>query len=380
MKIIFKDGNMQTILTLQEFVYLKGNEIQIKKFNENGRLPTNQLKAILTRYEEEYEKVESEGRGKDRIFILINKRAEPIKLTHAKKGNRTTKSPMVDPLMALVVMGMIEHNHNYKGCFHYPVSKIMDEYQIANQRFCYHRSGKNLNYHLIELEEKANIHKNVSTDVLRNLHSSFSSAIFGVFRKLEKMKLAKWYKLPYALYYKTEVKQTSGGNALEVDGEVEVETIKEWRAPLDIEIAKEIDDKVKLLEEKLGMNYWTAKNSHHPNAEQFMQKYKKIHAFYNIRYKYDAYCAYLTKTETKICENIELPNTPEQAKLIFDIVAKQYNLKLAEGRQEKVDGFGAALCEVKQAKLNGVYLDNTETVYDYMIDGYDLQESPTNEK
>ncbi|MCC2536567.1 hypothetical protein [Bacillus paranthracis] len=379
MKTIFKDGNMQNILTLQEFVHLKGTENQIKKFNDNGRLPTNQLKAILTRYEEEYEKVDSEGRGQNKIFILSNKRAEPIKIAHVGKGTNT-KSPMVDPLMTLVVMGMIEHNHNYKGCFHYPVSKIMDEYQIANQRFCYYRSGRNLNHHLIELEEKANIHKNVSTDVLRNLHSSFSSAIFGVFRKLEKMKLAKWYKLPYALYYKTEVKQTSEGTALEIDGEVEVETIEEWRAPLDIEIAKEIDDKVKLLEEKLGMNYWTAKNSHHLSAQQFIQEYKKIHAFYSIRYKYDAYCAYLTKTETKIREIIELPNTPEQAKLIFDIVAKQYNLKLAEGRQKKVDGFGAALCEVKQAKLNGAYLDNTETVYDYMIDGYDLQESPNNEK
>ncbi|MFS8601540.1 hypothetical protein LRO89_02955 [Priestia megaterium] len=354
---------------------MKGNENQIKKFNENGRLPATSMKAILTRYEEEYAKVESKGRGKNMIFYLSEKRAEPIKLVHNGKG-RNTKSPMIDPLMSLVVMGMIEHNHNYKGCFHYPVSKIMDEYQIADQRFCYHRSGKNLNYHLKELKDKANIDKEVSNDVLKSVHSSFSSAIFGVFRKLEKMKLAKWYKLPYALYYKTEVKKTAEGDVLEIEGEVEIETPEEWRAPLDVEIAKEIDSKVTLLEDELKINYWTASSCpYHPKAKEFIRKYKEIHAYYGIRYKYDAYCAYLTKQEAVIHEKIELPTNPEEAKLIFDIVARKYNLKLAENRQEKFDGFGAALDKVKQAKQDKLYVQQTETVYDYMVEGHDLLET-----
>ncbi|WP_176474813.1 hypothetical protein [Peribacillus simplex] len=96
-------------------------------------------------------------------------------------------------------------------------------------------------------------------------------------------------------------------------------TITKWYGPLDIDIAKDIDDKVNLLKEELGIGYWIAKKGNHPNSKEFIKKHKEIHAYYGIRFKYDAYCAYLTKTESKVRESLELPKTQDDAKLVFDL-------------------------------------------------------------
>lgn len=95
--------------------------------------------------------------------------------------------------------------------------------------------------------------------------------------------------------------------------------------------AKDIDDRVNLLKEELGIGY--PKKGNHPNSKEFIKKHKEIHAYYGIRFKYNAYCAYLTKTESEVRESLELPKTQDDAKLVFDIVARKYNLQLAERRQ-----------------------------------------------
>ncbi|MCM3167303.1 hypothetical protein [Peribacillus frigoritolerans] len=41
---------------------------------------------------------------------------------------------------------------------------------------------------------------------------------------------------------------------------------------MDIDIAKDIDDKVNLLKEELGIGYWIAKKGNHPNSKEFMKK------------------------------------------------------------------------------------------------------------
>jgi hypothetical protein len=357
---------MEIILTLKEAVYMKGNQNQIKTINEKGRLPTNQLKAILTRFEEEYESVTVEGKGKNKIVILRNKRAEPVRILNVGKGENV-KSPMIEPLKTLVAMKMLENNHNKKGCFHFPVSRLMEEFEVADKRFCYHRT--NINPHLNKLES-ADIHKDISEDVLNSLHSSFSSAIFGVFKQLKKDGLAKWYMLPYAKFYKTEVAKTPDDGAVEIDGQVSIDTTEEWYAPLDVNIAKEIDDKLKILEERMGINYWIAKKGFHSKAKDFISEYKKIHASYGIRYKYDAYCAYLTKGEEKVRAKLALPETPDEAKLVFDSVARKYNLTLAERRQTK--GFGKVGKAVHQAKIDGTYAPKAKVIYGYMVDGEDM--------
>lgn len=155
-------------------------------------------------------------------------------------------------------------------------------------------------------------------------------------------------------------------------------TITKWYGPLDIDIAKDIDDKVNLLKEELGIGYWIAKKGNHPNSKEFIKKHKEIHAYYGIRFKYDAYCAYLTKTESKVRESLELPKTQDDAKLVFDIVARKYNLQLAERRQ--INGFGKVDRVMHQAKIDGKYVPQATLVYDYMVDGHELDVKNTDEK
>ncbi|MCU6601436.1 hypothetical protein OCO53_13255 [Peribacillus frigoritolerans] len=119
---------------------------------------------------------------------------------------------------------------------------------------------------------------------------------------------------------------------------------------MDIDIAKDIDDKVNLLKEELGIGYWIAKKGNHPNSKEFIKKHKEIHAYYGIRFKYEAYCAYLTKN----------------------------NLQLAERRQ--INGFGKVDRAIHQAKIDGKYVPQATLVYDYMVDGHDLDVKNTDEK
>lgn len=163
-----------------------------------------------------------------------------------------------------------------------------------------------------------------------------------------------------------------------IPSELSRPTITKWYGPLDIDIAKDIDDKVNLLKEELGIGYWIAKKGNHPNSKEFINKHKEIHAYYGIRFKYDAYCAYLTKTESKVRESLELPKTQDDAKLVFDIVARKYNLQLAERRQ--INGFGKVDRAIHQAKIDGKYVPQATLVYDYMVDGHELNVKNTDEK
>ncbi|MET3658592.1 hypothetical protein [Sporosarcina psychrophila] len=356
---------MEEIYTLKEAVLWKGNHNQIERLKSEGKLYRSQVSAIETRLIEEYENVEIIGKGKNIEFVLSNKRVEPIDLVNINRGPKP--SDMALALEKLVAMKMIENNLNKKGLFHFPINKFMDEFEIADKKFCYYE--KNKKHHLNELE-KVDIHRDISDDVFTNVHSNFKNAIFRALKELEKKKLEKWYKIPYAKYYRTEVAKTIEDDVMEVDGEIKVKTTEEWFAPLDVKIAKEIDDKVKYLEEQYALNYWSARNANNPEAEEFMQKYNETHAFYGIRFKYDAYCSYLTKTDKKVREKLELPTTPEEAKTLFDIVAKKHNLELAESRQTR--GFGKVDRAVHQAKIDGDYVKKTETTYDYLVIGKDL--------
>lgn len=353
---------IEEVFTIKEVVLWKGNQAQLKKFNEIGRLPSNQLKALETRLNEEYEKVEKTGKGRKIEFVCNNKRPELLEIVNANKG--PSPSEMILALEKLLAMKMIENNHTHEGCFYFPVNKYMEEFEIADKRFCYYERNKT--FQNKELE-KSNVHREITEDVYNNLHSNFSNAIFRALKELKKKGLAKWYMLPYAKFYRSEVVKTAEDKIMEVDGKVKIKTVEEWYAPLDIKIAKRIDDKIKYLEERLNINYWIAKNGNHLNSEEFIRKYNEIHAFYGIRFKYDAYCSYLTKTERKVREKLDLPTTPEEAKVLFDIVAKKHNLKLAERRQTK--GFGKVDRIVHQAKIDGVYVSQAEIVYDYMVDG-----------
>ncbi|MGG0787790.1 hypothetical protein ABE132_03520 [Peribacillus simplex] len=63
---------------------------------------------------------------------------------------------------------------------------------------------------------------------------------------------------------------------------------------------------------------------------------------------------------------------------MFDIVARKYNLQLAERRQ--INGFGKVDRAIHQAKIDGKYVPQATLVYDYMVDGHELDVKNTDEK
>lgn len=89
MKVNFKDGTMETVLTLQEAVFMKGTKKQQQQFEKNNRLSTDALNSLSRAFEEEFESVRDEGKGKNKIFILREKRYKPIKLD-GRQNNKAT--------------------------------------------------------------------------------------------------------------------------------------------------------------------------------------------------------------------------------------------------------------------------------------------------
>ncbi|MFF5400915.1 hypothetical protein ACFY5J_26935 [Peribacillus butanolivorans] len=77
-------------------------------------------------------------------------------------------------------------------------------------------------------------------------------------------------------------------------------------------------------------------------------------------------------------ESLELPNAQDEAKLVFNIVARKYNLQLAERRQ--INGFGKVDIAIHQAKIDGKYVPQATLVYDYMVDGHELNAENTDDK
>ncbi|MBR8645031.1 hypothetical protein KEH51_14410 [[Brevibacterium] frigoritolerans] len=55
-----------------------------------------------------------------------------------------------------------------------------------------------------------------------------------------------------------------------IPSELSRPTITKWYGPLDVDIAKDIDDKVNLLKEELGIDIDSQKGNH-PNSKEFIK-------------------------------------------------------------------------------------------------------------
>lgn len=146
---------MEILLSFKEAVYLKGNETQIEKFQKDGKLYRTQEKAIITRFEEEYEKVEVIGRGKNKGVLLKDKRSVPKKMDK-RQNNKATgrKTPFANQLDLLIVKALRDsENGNIEGS----VGNVMSEMNMANERLCYYRQPNRIEKYIAELKRMKSV-------------------------------------------------------------------------------------------------------------------------------------------------------------------------------------------------------------------------------
>lgn len=377
MKVIFQDGYHQTILTLQEAVYMKGNESQIKKFNKDGRLPTNQLKAIEKLYLQEYESVESEGKGKNKTFILGEKRLKTI-ILDKRSNNKATgrKTPFANELELLIIKNLREsEDRSIEGS----IGNIMHETKMAYEKLCYFKQPDRIENYSLELKkQEIDINTPFLNHVLNKEHTVLSSALLTALNNLSKKKLISWTKKKVGAVksFEPECGELTGKPIIDEDDNpvgyistnfITLTTDQEIKlAQIDRELMTKHN--VKTFE----LIHYTESNK----VRAYQRERKKLYREMGFEYHFDCYCIQLLASEKEVDELLEENEWMLQE--VYLTKATQYAIKKAEKRQQtyldSIFGQPEEISPIRQELAKGVYVDKYKTTLKHTFLGPEFEE------
>ncbi|RXY98554.1 hypothetical protein [Fictibacillus sp. S7] len=371
MKIIFEDGITKTVLTYQEYVHLKGNESQIKKFTVDGKLPTNQLRAITTRFLEEYTSVEPQGKGKQTVFILGEKRQVPVRLDKRQdnKGNEY-QTPIAKPVENMIVRMLLENEKTYKGA----MSNIMFHSGLAGHFISYSKSPSNAPTFMKILGEAKIIDKHpfFINHVFNREYATLENQIISAFNRMERSGIINWSKKKVGVIKTFKPKLGKLTNKPIVDGQKVQGSYQEIYKELNDIEEQELAKVERELQEKYNIeptDIIYRKNSSYVKAYQseLKEKFQEL----GFDYYYTCYFLYLKASNQRVKKKYNFND-----ELLDDHYYKSaigYSLKKADDYQNskletKEIGFGTfepiGLTPVKSEIYNGTYLKSyTEVVH-----------------
>lgn len=370
MKINFKGGIMETVLTYQELVHLKGNEAQIKKFNEDGKLPTNQLTAVENRWLEEYKSVRRDGTGKNTIFILGEKRLKPIKMDK-RQSNKATgrKTPFANQLELLIVKALRDaNNRNIEGS----VGNVMFQMKMANEKLCYYRQPNRIENYMKNLQEnEITVSKDFLVHVLDKEHDTLTGALLSALRRLEKKKLLKWSKYPVGAvkFFNPEVGEFTNRPTVDENdnpaGYVEYQFIN-----LTTEQANDLAEIERELRERHNVSSFQIVTYPYSNKVQRYEKELSLEfQKKGINYYFDSFSIRLVATENDVDDLLKDNEWMVEENYISKYLS--YTIEKAKKRQlnylEKTWGEPEEIQPVKQKFAEGIYVDEYESTVKHSV-------------
>lgn len=361
---------MEIMLSLKEAVYLKGNKNQIERFERDGKLYRTQEKAIITRFEEEYEKVEVTGRGKNREILLRDKRSIPKKMDK-RQNNKATgrKTPFANQLDLLIVKALRDaKNRNIEGS----VGNVMSQMNMANERLCYYRQPNRIDNYVADLKSnEITVTKDWLAHVLDKEHDVLTGALLSSLRRLEKKKLLKWSKYPVGAVKIFNPVVGEFTNEPTVDEENNPNGHVEYRfITLSNEQANQLADIERHLREIHDVSAFQIVT--YPYSEKVQRYQKDLSSAFErkgINYYFDCFSIRLVATESDVDERLK-----ENEWMIEKNYMKKYlryTLEKAEKRQDKYNqntwGEVEEINSVKKFLSNKTYVDEYESTLKHSV-------------
>jgi len=184
---------MEIVLSLKEAVMLKGTDSQMESFNKTGNLKAHPMKSLITKFEEEYARVEVVGRGKNREITLADKRSKPIKLDKRQdnKGSEY-QTPIAKPVEDMIIRLLLNNKKSYKGA----MSNLMFHSGLASHYISYYKSPSNIPKFNKQLSEHMIIDKSPQfiSHVFSREYTTLENQIISALRRMERSGVIRWSK------------------------------------------------------------------------------------------------------------------------------------------------------------------------------------------
>lgn len=364
-------GNkMEIVLSLKEAVMLKGTDSQIESFNKNGILTKNSINSILTKFKEEYARVEDVGRGKNRQILLGEKRPKPVKIDK-RQNNKATgrKTPFANQLELLIVKALRDaKNRNIEGS----VGNVMFQMKMANERLCYYRQPNRIDNYIKNLEEnEINVSKDWLVHVLDKEHDTLTGALLTALRRLERKKLLKWSKYPVGAVkiFNPEIGEFT--NKPTVDDEDNPSGNVEYRfINLTNEQANQLAELERNLKEKHDVTSFQIVT--YPYSQKVQSYEKELSSEFQkkgINYYFDSFSIRLVATEKEVDELLKDNEWIVEENYISKYL--NYTVEKAQKRQlkyiEATWGNPSEIKSVKRKLAEGVYVDEYVTTMKHSV-------------
>lgn len=361
---------MEIELTLKEAVFMKGSKKQQLQFEEKGRLSTDALNSLVKAFSEDFENVRENGRGKNKVIILGQKRPKPVKMDK-RQNNKATgrKTPFANQLELLIVKALRDtKNRNIEGS----AGNVMFQMKMANEKLCYYRQPNRIDNYVKNLEEnEISVSKDWLVHVLDKEHDTLTGALLTALRRLERKKLLKWSKYPVGAVkiFNPEIGEFT--NKPTVDDEDNPSGNVEYRfINLTNEQANQLAELERNLKEKHDVTSFQIVT--YPYSQKVQRYEKELSSEFQkkgINYYFDAFSIRLVATEKEVDELLKDNEWMVEENYISKYL--NYTVEKAQKRQQKYfDETWGSPSEIQSVKRNlaeGVYVKEYVTTMKHSV-------------